>query len=59
MVGLKGDININLKVYNNNPMERAIKVINEKFTINYDNVDINIKDSLSDVLNKLRKEMNI
>ena len=58
MVGLKGDINIKLKTYNYNPMERAIKVANEKFKINYDNIDINIKDSLSDILNKLREKVH-
>ena len=59
MVGLKGNTNINLKTYNDNPMEKAIKIANKKFKINYGDIDINIKDSLYDVLNKLKEEMII
>lgn len=43
---------------NNNPIEKAIKVANEKFKINYDVIEINVKDNLSEILNKLRKDMN-
>ena len=58
MVCLKCSANIKLKTYNNNPMEKAIKITNEKFKINYDGIEVNVKYNLSEILNKLKEGLN-